>query len=76
MSEEQQRTIETWFAELDAEQLGSMSAGAKEERDELEKRKSDLLERRGRQQQQLDLLYRDNDRQRLTAEREPSFCGA
>ena len=66
MSEEQLRTIEAWFAESDAEQLASMRARAEEERAEHEKRKSDLLERRGRQQQQMDLLYRDTDRQRLT----------
>ncbi len=70
MSEEQLRTIEAWFAESDAEQLASMRARAEEERAEHEKRKSDLLSMRGRQQQQMDLLYRDTDRQRLTAERE------
>ncbi|MFC5650427.1 ATP-binding protein, partial [Paenibacillus solisilvae] len=70
LTEEQLQIIEDWFAESDAQQLEAMRAGADEEWTNQEKRKSELLEKSGRLQQQLELLLRDRDRQQLTAERE------
>ena len=53
------------------EQLASMRARAEEERAEHEKRKTNLLAMtRAWTDEQMDLLYRDTDRQRLSAERE------